>query len=177
MKSFFLYFRKYNQTNKVIEEKRMNFCRIEGFVCECVWYFFFSLNIFSRVVFIDINKQSTVISIQQPFAVDLPKYWSMLWFSTLPKSRSHSLSLDVVYRWDRRYKRHMCSYFYLTCAFFFCLKFRIHLPLGDYQPTKRIETWKKKRTKHILRKRKNSCNKIDTIKQTGQFRHMHHMHA
>lgn len=62
---FFLYSEN-NQTNKVIEKKfERNSVQLEN-LWDCVRIYGFlalSLNIFSRVVFIDINKQSTVISI------------------------------------------------------------------------------------------------------------------
>ena len=63
---FFLYSEN-NQTNKVIEKKNeRNSVQLENlWDCVRIYVFFLALplNIFSRVVFIDINKQSTVISI------------------------------------------------------------------------------------------------------------------
>lgn len=72
----FFHYTEINQTNKVIEKKWTKIRSIGGFVGLCAhlcFFFALPLNIFSRIVFIDINKQSTVISIQLPFIVNLPE--------------------------------------------------------------------------------------------------------
>lgn len=166
-------------------EKRTKFRRIVVDLYELMSFFFFlsvvrSLNIFSRVVFIDINKQSTVKSF--PFNSHLqlicPKIEVCYGFQLF---RRADLSVLFIAEIDETcvtcaHTLSCMCIFLVAAVAVWILEFICHWLLSTDKTNRDI---KKADKTHLTREKtlKILATNRHTIKQTGQFRHMHHMHA